>query len=88
MDRVNAAVQSCKDKAADLGGVAATALQGACTSVGAAAIQAANQGGENADQALVAAADSCDNTLAQIPAADAEAALQELCDAIREAGSG
>ena len=86
-DNVETAIQSCKDKAAELGGVAATALQGACTSVGAAAIQAANAGGEQADQALIAAADSCDTTLNQIPDAQAKDALQELCDAIREAGS-
>jgi hypothetical protein len=86
--RVNDAIQSCKDKAASLGGIAATALQGACTSVGAAAIQAANAGGARADQALITAANSCDTTLAQVPNADAKDALQELCDAIRAAGSG
>ena len=42
--------------------------------------------GEQADQALVTAADSCDTTLAQIPDAAAKEALQELCDAIRAAG--
>ena len=85
---VDSAIQRCKDKAADLGGVAATALQGACTSVGAAAIQAANAGGEQASQALITAADSCDTTLASIPDATAKDALQELCDAIRAAGEG
>ena len=83
---VDSAIQRCKDKAAELGGVAATALQGACTSVGAAAIQAANAGGEQASQALITAADSCETTLASIPDAGAKDALQELCDAIRAAG--
>ena len=85
---VDTAIQRCKDKASELGGLAATALQGACTSVGAAAIQAANAGGEQAKQALTAAADSCETTLAQIPDATAKDALQELCDAIRAAGEG
>ena len=84
-DNVETAIQSCKDKAAELGGLAATARRAPCTSVGAAAIQAANAGGEQADQALIAAADSCDTTLNQIPDAQAKDALQELCDAIEEA---
>jgi hypothetical protein len=86
-DDVNTAIQKCKDKAGEIGGVAGTAVQGACTSVGAAAIQAANQGGDAANQALTAAGASCNSTVAQLPNQKAKDALSSLCDALAAAGS-
>ena len=53
---VDAAVKSCTDEAQQLGGVAGTALDGACTSVGTAATQAVAAGGDQAQQALAQAA--------------------------------
>ena len=64
---VDAAVQSCSDQAQQLGGVSGTALDGACTSVGAAASAAAAAGGDQARQALTQAANSCKSSVAQVP---------------------
>jgi hypothetical protein len=86
-DDVNAAIQKCKDQAAQVQGPAGPALQGACTSVGAAAIQASSQAGDAANQALTAAGASCNSTVAQLPDQNAKDALSSLCDAIAAAGS-
>ena len=85
---VDAAVQSCSDQAQQLGGVAGTALDGACTSVGAAASAAAAAGGDQARQALTQAANSCKSSVAQVPKGKAQDVLTELCDAIAAAGAG
>ena len=85
---VDAAVKSCTDEAQQLGGVAGTALDGACTSVGTAATQAAAAGGDQAQQALTQAASSCKSSVAQVPKGKAQDVLSELCDAIAAAGSG
>ena len=85
---VDAAVKSCSDQAQQLGGVTGTALDGACTSVGAAATQAAAAGGEQARQALTQAANSCKSSVAQVPKGKAQDVLTELCDAIAAAGAG
>ena len=85
---VDAAVKSCTDEAQSLGGVAGTALDGACTSVGTAANQALAAGGANAQQALAQAASSCKSSVNQVPKGQAQDALSQLCDAIAAAGSG
>ncbi len=79
---VDAAVKSCSDTAQQLGGVAGTALGGACTSVGAAANQALSTAGENVDEALSKAASSCKSAVGQLPTGQAQDALKQLCDAI------
>ena len=85
---VDAAVKSCTDEAQQLGGVAGTALDGACTSVGAAANQALTTAGASAQQALAQAASSCKSSVGQLPKGQAQDALTQLCDAIEAAGSG
>ena len=85
---VDAAVKSCTDEAQQIGGVAGTALSGACTSVGAAATQAVATAGDNAQQALSQAASSCKSSVGQVPKGQAQDALTQLCDAIAAAGSG
>ena len=85
---VDEAVKSCTDEAQQLGGVAGTALDGACTSVGTAANQALTAAGANAQQALTQAASSCKSSVAQVPKGQAQDALSQLCDAIEAAGSG
>ena len=85
---VDAAVTSCTDEAQQIGGVAGTALSGACTSVGAAATQAVATAGDNAQQALSQAASSCKSSVGQVPKGQAQDALTQLCDAIAAAGSG
>jgi hypothetical protein len=79
---VNAAVASCNDEAQQLGGVAGTALQGACTAVGDTATQAISAGGENVAQALSQAAETCRKSVADLPAGQAQNALSQLCDAV------
>ena len=54
----------------------------ACTSVGDSAKKALSEGGEQVDQALSQAADSCKSAVTQLPAGEAQAALTDLCDAI------
>jgi hypothetical protein len=85
---VDAAVKSCTDQAQQIGGVAGTALSGACTSVGAAATQAVATAGDSAQQALSQAASSCQSSVSQVPKGQAQDALTQLCDAIAAAGSG
>lgn len=79
---IDSAIASCKDTAGQLGGVAGTALEGACTSVGQSAKQAASSGSEQVQQALSSAADSCRSTVNQLPSGQAQKALGKLCDAI------
>ncbi len=79
---VDAAVKSCSDPAQQLGGVAGTALGGACASVGTAANQALSEAGANAQQALSQAASSCRSAVGQLPDGQAQDALKQLCDAI------
>ena len=79
---VDAAVKSCSDEAQQLGGVAGTALAGACSSVGTAANQALSAAGANAQQALSQAASSCRSAVGQLPNGQAQDALKQLCDAI------
>ena len=81
-DKIDAAVKSCGTKAQELPEAASAALQAACTTVGDNAKQALAQGGEQADQALSQAADSCKSEVAKLPAGDAQAALTDLYDAI------
>ena len=83
--KVDAAVQSCSDEAQQLGGVAGTALDGACTSVGKEANQALRTGQESATQALSKAASSCKSTVGQLPSGQAQNALSKLCDALASA---
>ena len=79
---VDAAVTSCTDAAQQLGGAAGTALGSACTSVGNTAKQALNTGGEDIQSALSDAADSCSNSVSQLPAA-AQDTLRALIDEVR-----
>jgi len=81
-DKIDAAVESCNTKAQELSDAAAAGLQAACTSVGNTAKQALAQGGEQVDQALSQAADSCKSSVAQLPAGEAQSALTDLCNAI------
>ena len=81
-DKIDPAVASCNTKAQELSEAAAAGLQAACTSVGNTAKQALAQGGEQVDQALSQAADSCKSAVAQLPAGEAQSALTDLCDAI------
>jgi hypothetical protein len=80
--KVDAAVQSCDQKAEQLGGSVATTLQGACKLVGTAADQALQQGGSAAKQGLSQAAANCRNAIGQVPSKQAKDALSSLCDAI------
>ncbi len=75
------AVDSCTDKAQQLGGVAGTALDGACTEVGTEANQALTEGGET----LSDAEKTCTSSVSQLPAGQAQDALTQLCDAISAA---
>ena len=86
LQSVETAVASCNDEAQQLGGVAGPALEGACTSVGKAATQAIDAGGENAEQALSQAAKSCRSAVGELPAGQAQDALSQLCTAIAGAG--
>ena len=79
---VDSAVQSCSDKAQDLGGGAGTALETACTSVGDTAKKALSSGSEDVKQALSQAESSCKSAVAQLPSGEAQAALTDLCKAI------
>src|ERR1044072_264513 len=81
-DKIDAAVASCNTKAQELSEAAAAGLQAACTSVGNTAKQALAQGGEQVDQGLSQAADSCKRAVEQLPAGEAQSALTDLCDAI------
>ena len=77
---------SSTSEAQQLAGVAGTALEGACTSVGDAATQAIDAGGENVEQALSQAAKSCRSAVGELPAGQAQDALSQLCTAIAGAG--
>ena len=83
--RIDSAVQSCNQEAKQLGGAAASTLQGACKLVGTSAKQALNEAGANAKQALSQAATSCRTAVSQIPSSQAQDALSNLCDAIAAA---
>ena len=85
-EKIDTAVQSCSNKAQQLGGTAGTALASACTSVGDKGKQAVSTGGEQAKQALSQAASSCESAVGQLPAGQAQDALSSLCDAIKSAG--
>ena len=78
---VGKAVDSCTAKAQQLGGVAGTALDGACTEVGTEANQALTEGGET----LSDAEKTCTSSVSQLPAGQAQDALTQLCDAISAA---
>ena len=82
---VGQAVNSCTDEAQQLGGVAGTALDGACTEVGTEANQAITEGGENVEQELSKAENTCTSSVSQLPAGQAQDALTQLCDAISAA---
>lgn len=82
---VDAAVKSCSDEAQQLGGAAGTALESACTSVGATAKQALSSGSANAQEALSKAEDSCSTAVDQLPSGEAQDALSQLCDSISSA---
>ena len=82
-EKVDAAVKSCTDTAAQIQPEAAgSALAAACTTVGDNAKQALSEGGDQVDQALAKVADSCKSSVAQLPDGDAQSALSDLCDAI------
>ncbi len=83
--RIDSAVQSCNQQASQLGGTAATTLQGACKLVGTSAKQALKQGGANLKQGLSQAASSCRSAVGQLPSKQAQDALSSLCDAIAAA---
>jgi lipid-binding SYLF domain-containing protein len=82
---VDTAVASCTDEANQLGGVAGTALEGACTAVGDEANRAISEGGENVKQALSKAEKSCKTAVSQLQSGQAQDALTQLCDAISSA---
>jgi hypothetical protein len=83
--RVHDAVQSCSAQAQQLGGLAGTALESACSSVGSTAQQALSTGGEKGKQALSQAESSCTSAVGGLPSGQAQAALLSLCDAISSA---
>ena len=78
---VGQAVNSCTDEAQQLGGVAGTALDGACTEVGTDANQAITEGGEK----LSEVEKTCTRSVSKLPAGQAQDALTQLCDAISAA---
>lgn len=84
---VDAAIKSCKDDAQQLGGASGTALESACTSVGNSANQVLNTGGEDVEQALSDATESCKNDVGQLPSGQAQDALSQLCDAMATAAT-
>lgn len=84
--RVDAAIKSCNDQAQQLGGSAGTALDNACTFVGAGAKQALASGSENVKQALSKLAKNCRSAVGQLPKGQAQDAFSKLCDAIASAG--
>ncbi len=84
--KVDSAVKSCNNEAQKLGGVAGTALQGACTAVGNSAKQAISSGSANAKQALSQAASSCNTSVGQLPPGQAQDTLKKLCTALASAG--
>jgi hypothetical protein len=83
--RIDAAVEACTAKAQDLSDAAAAGLKAACTTVGDTTTQALAAGGDQVEEALAQAAESCKSAVSQLPAGDAQAALTDLCAAI-EAG--
>jgi hypothetical protein len=83
--KVDSAVNSCNQKAQQLGGTAAATLEGACKLVGASAQQALQEGGAAAKQALSQTTSSCRSAVAQLPSGQAQDSLSELCDAIAAA---
>ncbi len=83
--KVDSAVESCSNEAQQLGGVAGTALDGACTAVGNSAKQTLSSGSANAKQALSEAASSCRTAVGQLPPGQAQNGLSKLCDALASA---
>lgn len=84
-ERVDLAIDDCTTKAQDLGGGAGSALEAACTTIGANVKQTLETGGENVDQALSTISSSCRSGVEQLPAGKAQDALSSLCDAIGSA---
>ena len=81
---IDAAVQSCTDKAGNIQPEAAgSALAAACKTVGENAKQALSQGSDQVDSALAQAADSCKQAVSSLPSGEAQSALTDLCDAIK-----
>lgn len=84
--RIDEAIKSCSDQAQQLGGSAGTALDNACTFVGAGAKQALASGSENVKQALSKLAKNCRSAVGQLPKGQAQDTFSKLCDAIASAG--
>jgi hypothetical protein len=86
VQRIDEAVEACRDKAQDIGGTPGAALEAGCTTFGDGVKAALNQGGEAVDEGLARSADACTAAVGQLPQGKAQDALQELCDAIAGLG--
>lgn len=79
---IDDAVASCKSKAQDLGEAVGAGLEAACTTVGENAKQALQEGGDQVKEGLAQAEASCKSAVGQLPAGEAQSALEDLCGAI------